>query len=88
MPRLPSRNKTLLIAVKNYAKGDIKVFYSFTLLHIFCLSTEEFIVLCSVQMMASKVTKKMFFHNFPENVPDLSNQLLLKTPLDESFWRE
>ena len=49
MPSLLSRNTFLVIAVKNYAKADTKVFCFcpiflefFTLLHVFCQSLQSF----------------------------------------------
>ena len=44
MPSLPSKNKTFVIAVENYAEAVIKVFCSCPNLHDFCTSFKKYFV--------------------------------------------
>ena len=56
MPSLPSRNKTLAIAVKKYAKADIRVFYS-------C------VILPNLQLSSGEVNGFPKGGKYPKNVP-------------------
>ena len=76
MPSLPCRNKTLAIAVKKYAKEDIKVFYSCAILPNFQLSSISLLLIFfqSSIFLTFSISSKLF-PNLPScvKVPNLKD---------------
>ena len=64
LPSLPSRNKSMIIAVKNYADADIKVFGSCSILLNFFTLSHQFFRDCTAQKMKFHI--KDFFSKYDQ----------------------